>query len=431
MLSIQPFPICKSDLHAEERALIQRILASSIFERSARLRNFLMYICDRSLSGHPEEVHEQFIGHRVFNRPINYNPTDDNIVRVSARQLRSKLREYFETEGREEQFVVEIPKGGYLPVFRGREPHLVPMGKPRSDVLTGPGLPFRAWTVVAVLLIVVLLVLNFWRLSRIGVASAAPSHPADFVTGLFPASHGNVQIVVCDSALRLMEGLVGKQFSLASYGDHSYLNFPKELLGRPGMRQFWEILASRQLSNSGDQEVARRLYISMSEYKSKVRVMNARNMSARDFMSGNFILLGSAYSNPWAALFSKGLNFQVDLNGLRDLHPSPGEKAVYTPGSGPGGINISYARIALVPNLTNTGRVLLVAGITMPATEAAADFLLKSSSTQKLQSLLGIHKTVLAPNFELLLETTAVNGTPKSVNIIAHRIYENFVKGPE
>ena len=99
MKDLQAFPDNENRSRDEIRALVGRILASPVFEKSARLRDFFRYICDRTLNGHPEEVHEQLIGHHVFNRPINYNPADENIVRVSARQLRTKLREYFDTDG--------------------------------------------------------------------------------------------------------------------------------------------------------------------------------------------------------------------------------------------------------------------------------------------------------------------------------------------
>ena len=62
----------------EQYALVQRILASAVFGKSARLREFLEYISDRALAGHHEEVNEQLIGHRVFGRVIDYNPADDN-----------------------------------------------------------------------------------------------------------------------------------------------------------------------------------------------------------------------------------------------------------------------------------------------------------------------------------------------------------------
>ena len=37
-------------------------------------------------------------------------------MRGAARQLRLKLKEYFDDEGRTESLVIDIPKGGYVPV---------------------------------------------------------------------------------------------------------------------------------------------------------------------------------------------------------------------------------------------------------------------------------------------------------------------------
>src|SRR5437773_931111 len=78
----------------ERRALLQRILWSRQFEKSARLREFLQYVCDRP----PAEIHEQQIGHRVFGRAADYDTSQDNIVRVTASQARRKLEQYFASE---------------------------------------------------------------------------------------------------------------------------------------------------------------------------------------------------------------------------------------------------------------------------------------------------------------------------------------------
>ena len=57
----------------------------------------------------------------VLGRPPNYDTSHDTLVRVQISQLRKKLQEYFASEGRDEPFVLEIPKGNYLPVLRPRE----------------------------------------------------------------------------------------------------------------------------------------------------------------------------------------------------------------------------------------------------------------------------------------------------------------------
>src|SRR5260370_4394083 len=110
---------------AECRALVQRIVGSKEFQRTTRLRDFLLYVTDRKFAAAPQDITEALIGQRAFGRPATYNPGDDSIVRTEARNLRQRLERYFAGEGSDEPILLEIPKGGYLPVFRPR--HEVPL----------------------------------------------------------------------------------------------------------------------------------------------------------------------------------------------------------------------------------------------------------------------------------------------------------------
>lgn len=94
-----------------------RVAASPSFSKSARLHDFLLYVCEKALSGHAGEIREQLIGVEVFNRKPDYNPGEDNIVRVEARELRKRLDRYFTGNGAREPFRIRIPKGSYVPVF--------------------------------------------------------------------------------------------------------------------------------------------------------------------------------------------------------------------------------------------------------------------------------------------------------------------------
>lgn len=106
----------------ECRALVERIAASREFRRAARLRDFLTYVVDRQLAGCRDEITEYHIGRRVFGRPESYNPGDDSIVRTEARTLRQRLERYFSGDGAHELLTLEIPRGGYIPVFHPRQP---------------------------------------------------------------------------------------------------------------------------------------------------------------------------------------------------------------------------------------------------------------------------------------------------------------------
>src|SRR5258706_1534665 len=51
---------------SSQKLLVDRVAASRYINKSARLRDLLVYLCDRVLEGLAEEIHEQEIGHKVF-----------------------------------------------------------------------------------------------------------------------------------------------------------------------------------------------------------------------------------------------------------------------------------------------------------------------------------------------------------------------------
>src|SRR5216684_7743128 len=107
------------DLLADERwRLVERIVSSQPFQKSARLRDLLLYISERTIHGHAHDLTEQHIGKSLYHKPSDYSPLEDSSVRVHARQLRLKLHEYFDEDGRNEPLILDIPKGSYAPVFR-------------------------------------------------------------------------------------------------------------------------------------------------------------------------------------------------------------------------------------------------------------------------------------------------------------------------
>jgi hypothetical protein len=100
--------------------LVRRVAASVTFEKSPRLRAFLLHVCRCAIEDKPEEATEQQIGIHVYGRSPSYNPTEDNIVRSQARILRMKLEHHFANEGKDEATVITIPKGQYVPLFESR-----------------------------------------------------------------------------------------------------------------------------------------------------------------------------------------------------------------------------------------------------------------------------------------------------------------------
>jgi hypothetical protein len=98
------------------RAELDRILASETFSRSARLSAFLTFIVDQTLAGQGDSLKEQVIAVELYGKGVDFNTAADPIVRVDARRLRDKLREYYATAARH-GIVISVPKGSYTPVF--------------------------------------------------------------------------------------------------------------------------------------------------------------------------------------------------------------------------------------------------------------------------------------------------------------------------
>lgn len=99
------------------RAQLDRILASPGFANADRLSRFLRFVVERTLAGEGDQLKEYRLGTEVFDRPADYDPRLDSIVRVEARRLRSKLAEYYERAGRLDPIVIRVDKGGYAAAF--------------------------------------------------------------------------------------------------------------------------------------------------------------------------------------------------------------------------------------------------------------------------------------------------------------------------
>src|SRR6266542_3096821 len=97
-------------------AQLTRILASEIFSRSDRLTAFLTYIVEQTLAGHGAALKEHVLAMEVYGKGADFGAAVDPIVRVDARRLRDKLREYY-ASAPHDPLVISVPKGSYVPTF--------------------------------------------------------------------------------------------------------------------------------------------------------------------------------------------------------------------------------------------------------------------------------------------------------------------------
>jgi len=425
-------PVIDDPLSDERWQLVQRIIASPPFQKSGRLRDLLHYITEQTIRGNAHELTEQHIGEAVFHKPSGYSPLDDSSVRVHARQLRLKLHEYFDGVGRDESLVVEIPKGAYAPVFRvaksvesGSVP-VVPAIAPTFPRLNRAALP---WVLCGILALLCGALLVY---SQRGVKSndAEVTNPPWPFTQLFDARHQTI-VVVADGNYGMWRILTGQRGSLEEYLNRDSLqNAAGKKLGQAGS-EFVGYISDSTLTSFADVANAVSMVKIAGPLQKQVTIRPAKDMRIRDLDHQNYVFIGSPASNPWVSLFQDKLNFREteaavgkSVKAFVNTKSLPGEQARYEGLRWTGTEGEDYATIALLPNITQDGSVLILQGLQQEGTEAAGRFLVDAENRQQLLRALGIPVSDHVPGnlwFEALIRSRTVSGAPNSTTLVAIR----------
>ena len=424
----------------EERlALIERVAGSSAFSKSMRLRDFLRYVGQRAAEHGDAEVHEQEIGEKVFGRRIDYDRSQDNIVRVNASELRRRVDTYFATEGAGDSIVFSIPRGSYMPVFRPRQAALTP-GETEAEPLQlahrpptlVQDIPFPSrsiWRTRTVRTLATgLLVLGtacgflLWQNTRL--RKEAPLREKQPTVDAFWAdvtrNQRNTDIVLPDDSITVEEELTGKRIPLRDYADRDFLHYlDMGTLSRDRADDL-RIVLTHNLVTLGAFYGALRIH-DLQPHSTSVHIASARFYSANSMKQDNVVLIGGAKANPWADLYEDQLNFHFDYSRpdhsltIQNRHPQAGEAPSYRYDE-----SYSYSTVAYLPNSSNKGSVILIMGADSDASNAAAEFL---TSEESLGNLLNKFSRKNFPHFELLLRVSSLRGTPLGATIVAYRIY--------
>lgn len=410
--------------------LIERILASRHFIKAPLLSAFLAYVCRRALQDGVERITEHEIGVNVFDRRQGYDSKEDNIVRNYARQLRKRLDEYYSQEGQVESLRIEIPKGGYVPVFRDNSrlvPHLpTPLEFPVEDVRAQPSgisqpkpSSIRGFRVLAGALVLCLLlacgVAVFLHLQpKKSPANNSPMHR--LWTELFVPGK-NTLIVPADTAFVILQELEGRSYSLREYVSWSSVD---ELKASPisGLR-------NRKYTSITDVEAVSQLERLPEANPDHCVVRAARSLTVEDLKDANMVFIGSIYSIPWIEALQDNLNFRFiykpgeNRRWIENRNPAAGEPATYA--SDKNGLSgKTYSVLAFIPNLNRSGHILLIQGLDGSGTEAAMNLLTHDGGlSEALNKMQDPDGTI--GSFEVLLESISLNSRATSIRIVAAR----------
>jgi hypothetical protein len=420
--------------------VLEAAAASDHLKRATRLKEFLYYVGKKSIKEGLSDIHEQEIGQAVFGRKDSYDTSQDNIVRVSATELRRRVEAYFAAEGKDEPLIFDIPRGSYSPVFRWRAdtpPTEAAKAAEAAALLPEVAAPWwRAqWPLLlvsAVALALAIACASLWRENRTlhKLVYTWDGQPA--LAAFWPRfldSTQDTDIVLADTSFAIVEDMMKQSYPLSDYLNRSYMSQIHSFSlctadNKVANPIAFESIASRNNGSFGDFQVAQRI-VAIFPHSPSVHISYAREFTTDSVKRDNVVLIGSRKSNPWVDLFTDEMNFLVKYDASLDqsfvvnLHPRTGEQALYAQPADPYA-SLGYSVIAYLPNPSRTGSALIIEGTNAEATSAAGEFV---TSEETMSSFLKKLPGNKIPYFEILLKTARMSGTPLQAEVVAFRTY--------
>jgi hypothetical protein len=438
------------------RKHLNEIIEGKSFKGSHRSGQFLKYIVDQTIAGNFEMLKERVIGSEIFSRSPSYDTGEDAIVRVTASDVRKRLLQHYDRYGSSSEFRINLPLGSYIPEIiyehadgagaldviktypdpgAGHQ-SLVPSSLAvKEQIADSPfesnretarlsGRSTRWWISFAILITALNLALFGASWMRFSRAKAAKVTVLPW-SALFNSSHAT-HLITSDPNIAEILSLAGLStpISVSDYANHNYIPEPNTLT--PNIREFVGILNGNKAASVDTQIVADVAELASISSR-KIDVRAARKIQISDLRTDdNFIFLGSPRSDPWSSLFTDQLDFQFSIGKgqmiIRNVHPGPGEQVFYVPTAKGGRTGQTFAIIAFIQNLDQSGQVLLLAGADGEGTAAAGKFATDLPRLTAALEKCGVSSSSPLKHFELLLSLNTIAGSPTTVDVAACHI---------
>ena len=452
---------------AEILQQLEKILHSGSLHGSESLRSFLQFVVTKAVDKQENQLKEYTIATEVFGRDGTFDPRIDSVVRVQAGRLRSKVQEYYLTEGKEDAILIELPKGHYSPSFS----YLKPPGIKGSEVPSMETVPTqpaiisgeekktttesrepaavkrerRLILVLSLLCVALLASTLFFYVRGKGARVMLPAPKADPVEmRIFrPFWQDFLQTpepILVAYSNTLFEGTPESGMKLLTPLD--------SVDTRPEMTQPMQPLSStirdkvitQHYTGVGEVMSVHVLAEFFGKFGRSLRVKRSLLLTWEDLKSENFIFLGSPAENlllrdlPQEQEFVfrnvKSASGRPEF-GIINLKPKPGEQKSYLvkqEGRSRSQVSEDYAVISLLKGLDPQTRLLMLAGITTYGTQAAAEYVVRPECVADLISHLNVARTKnafnLPPYFQVLIRVKVNGGVPVQSTYVTHHVLD-------
>lgn len=373
---------------------------SEFFRGSQRCRQFLEYSVNYVLEGRPSgELKERIIGIEVFRKAGDYDTAQDNIVRVTANEVRKRLAQYYGDGGQNADPVFQLPSGTYAVLFRwavDKAPNVpstpgdaAPAATDSEPVVSAPArsLPFR-WKVLALVATVLV--------ALVCVGILLQQRQADLVRRVWAPFLDNPKAaVIC----------LGEPMAYRPASNHDVPLGPADQM----------VPLPDQLIGTGDAYALADISKYLSHHRTDWTLL-ARSSTSSETLFNNPTILVGAYSNPWTLALMDNLRFYFGPDNTIYDRAKPG--LVWKVGmSATWTTEQDYAIVSRFVSPSTGLPVLIIAGIYSYGTRAAATFALDPGMLA--DALRDAPPDWDQKNFEFVIHTRIIGKTPARPRIVA------------
>lgn len=396
----------------EVLAELERVLGSSLFRASRRCQILLRRIIEQTVSGEFDRLKERTLGAEVFGRPVDYDTSQDPVVRASATEIRKKLAQYYQESGHESEIRIELPPGSYIAEFHFNTEKPAPTPpitaierKPRRRGAFAIGIIAAA----GLLILAATLIAPGFRRSDL-----------DDLWGPVLKTPGTV--LVC-MGLQAAYNLRSAQLQDEIQG---VIQPPPASAARQPIREEDLVLLSDRYVALDDALCMVRLTSLLERYRKPYRIRAERSTSFADLRDTPAVLIG-AFDNPWTLRTAGQLRFTFRKDSEQDTgmvhdsqHPENSEWKLskYWPNWD---IPVDYAIVTRMVDTTTDRPVIIAAGLTQYGTIGAGEFL--SNQSYFSEAARALPKDWPKKNLQFVLRVPVVNRISGRPRVLATYVW--------
>ena len=402
---------------------VEKIIHSVTFKNAEALRRLFAYLAQKAQAGEADGLKEYAIGLDAFHKPTDYDPRTDSIVRFQVGRLRQKLAEYYRTEGKDDEIVIELPKGGFKLSFERHEPPVLPETLLPAAISVASAPPWRTMTAV----LAVLLTASLGWIVRSAARASVGTQEEEWtpaIEALWGPFLKGARPAVISFATPLFVSLGRVQYrdlSVTQWDDYEKsegLAGLRKALGNP------KIVPRNHYAPVGEVNSVFLLAKLLGPRSPNLSLTKSSHFTWQQFADNNTLFLGtpSVFEEALRSLPVE-LEMRSERGGVRVVHPAPGEPDLYNDQLAKGNSEDgeAFAILTSAPGPMMQNRVSGFTSNTTPGSLGAVQMVTEPAAAQALVDKLRRPSGKMPEYYQVLLKVAFRDTVPVETTYVLHR----------